>query len=149
MNKNKNTIINFKRIMSALLSVIMICGALSLTSCSKEEPIVIKESETCIIIKTNAEAPDVSLIDYMASLKEKGDLEFEVQNSMVTSINGIENPADYSKCWMLYTSDSENANAAWGTVEYDETVYGSAIVGAEALKIKPNNLYIWVFKSFN
>ena len=67
---------------------------------------------------------------------------------MIKSINGIENPADYSSCWMLYTSDAENANASWGTVEYEGAEYGSAISGAEVLKIKPDQLYIWVFKSF-
>jgi hypothetical protein len=68
---------------------------------------------------------------------------------MITSINGIENPADYSSCWMLYTSDEDNANAAWGTVEYEGKEYGSAISGAETLKIKADKLYIWVYKSFS
>ena len=70
-------------------------------------------------------------------------------DGMITSINGIENPADYSSCWMLYTSDAENANASWGTVEFEGAEYGSAISGAETLKIKPDQLYIWVFKSFS
>jgi hypothetical protein len=49
---------------------------------------------------------------------------------------------------MLYTSDAENANNAWGTVEYEGVEYGSAISGAETLKIKADQMYIWVFKSF-
>ena len=70
-------------------------------------------------------------------------------DGMITSINGIENPADFSSCWMLYTSDVENSNTAWGTVEYQGVKYGSAISGAETLKIKPDQLYIWVFQSFS
>ena len=34
------------------------------------------------------------------------------------------------------------------TVEYDGKEYGSAVSGAETLKIKADQLYIWVFKSF-
>ena len=138
-----------------LLSVILIVAALfclaSLSSC-KEEPLIIKDSDTFIVIKTTEKAleqnPDMLLIDYMATLKEKGELEYEVKNGMISSINGIENPADYSKCWMLYTGDSEYSNSAWGTVVYEGTEYGSAVLGAESLKIKADCIYIWVFKTF-
>ena len=84
----------------------------------------------------------------MKILKEKGELELEIENGMITSINGIDNPADFSSCWMLYTSDEEISNVAWGTVEYEGKEYASAVSGAEALKINPDQLYIWVFKSF-
>jgi hypothetical protein len=49
---------------------------------------------------------------------------------------------------MLYTSDTDNANTAWGEVEYKGEVYGSAILGAEALTIKEGCLYIWIFQAF-
>jgi len=115
--------------------------------------LVIKDSDTYIVVKTTQEAldgkTDMLLIDYMGQLKEKGELEFEIKDGMITSINGIANPADFSSCWMLYTSDAENANATWGTVEYEGKEYGSAISGAEALAVKPDQLYIWVFKSFS
>ena len=91
---------------------------------------------------------DMVLIDYMQQLKDKGELEFAIENGMIKSINGIDNPADYSSCWMLYTSDGENSNAAWGTVEYEGKEYGSAVSGAETLTIKADQLYIWVFQSF-
>lgn len=137
-----------KRFVSILLAVLLL---LSMTACRKE-PTVIKDSDTCIVIKVTEEAvagnADMVLIDYMETLKQKGELEFTVENGMILSINGIDNPADYSSCWMLYTSDAENANTAWGTVEYDGKEYGSAVSGAEVLKIKPGQLYIWVFQSF-
>ena len=138
-----------KNILSVLLVVMLL---LSMTAC-RNESLVIKDSDTYIVIKTTQEAlgdkTDMVLIDYMGMLKEKGELEFSVENGMILSINGIDNPADYSSCWMLYTSDEENANAAWGTVEYEGKEYGSAVSGAETLKIKPDQLYIWVFKSFS
>ena len=141
-----------KKILSCTLAfVLLVCGVM-LTGC-KSEPLVIKDSETCIVIKTTKEVvgdkTDMLLIDYMNTLTEDGKMTCKISNGMVTSINGIDNPADFSSCWMLYTSDTENANAAWGTVEYDGQVYGSAISGAETLVIKPDQLYIWVYQSFN
>lgn len=139
-----------KTSISCLLVILLLVSTM-LTGC-KNEPLVIKDSDKCIVIKTTEEAmdgkTDMLLIDYMELMKEEG-LEFEVSDGMIVSINGIENPADYSSCWMLYTSDAENSNTAWGTVEYDGKEYGSAISGAEELKIKPGQLYILVFQSFS
>ena len=153
-----------KRLSSLLLILILICSVL-LSGC-KEDPLVIDDSATkvqisdsyvivndqCIVIKPTEETldgkTDVLLIDYMNELAMKGGLTCTIADGMITSINGIENPADFSSCWMLYTSDAENANTGWGTVEYEGKEYGSAISGAETLKIKPNQLYIWVYKSF-
>jgi len=140
-----------KKISVFLLALMILAGTVMLTAC-KSEPLVIKDSDTCIVIKATQEVmdgkSDLLLIDYMKTLKSKGELEFEIADGMITSINGIANPADFSSCWMLYTSDTENSNAAWGTVEYEGIEYGSAICGAEVLKIKPDQLYIWVHQSF-
>ncbi len=145
----KNTL---KKSLSVLLAMLILVSAVLLTAC-RSEPLVIKDSDTYIVVKTTQEAmggnADMLLIEYMETLKEKGELEFSVSNGMITSINGIENPADYSSCWMLYTSDEENANSAWGVVEYEGKQYGSAVSGAETLKIKADQLYIWVYKSFS
>ena len=136
--------------MLSLMLVLVILSCTLLAACQKAEPLVIKDSDTYIVIKTTGqEANDMTLMDYMLTLKEKGELEFSISDGMITSINGIANPADYSSCWMLYTSDEDNANAAWGTVEYEGKEYGSAISGAETLKIKADQIYIWVYKSFS
>ena len=142
-----------QKILSLMLVLVNLSCTLMLSGCQKPEPLVIKDSDTYIVIKTTAEAmegaTDMTLMDYMTKLKEKGELEFVIRDGMITSINGIDNPADYSSCWMLYTSDGDNANASWGTVEYEGKEYGSAISGAETLKIKADQLYIWVYKSFS
>ena len=141
-----------KKILSCLLAMLMIVSAVALTGCQKD-PLVIKDSDTCIVIKVTQEAmgdkTDLLLIDYMQTLKDKGELEFKIADGMVTSVNGIDNPVDFSSCWMLYTSDEALSNAAWGTVEYEGKEYGSAVVGAEKLTIKPDQLYIWVYQSFS
>ena len=148
-NTTKTTM---KKVLSVLLAMLILSSTMLLTAC-KSEPLVIKDSDTYIVVKTTKEAmgdkTDMLLIDYMETLKQKGELEFVVKDGMITSINGIDNPVDYSSCWMLYTSDVENSNSAWGTVEYEGKQYGSAVSGAEDLKIKPDQLYIWVFKSFS
>lgn len=89
-----------------------------------------------------------TLVDYMNSLKDDGQFTFEINNGMVSSVNGIDNPADWSSCWMLYTSDSDSSNTAWGTIEYNSNVYESAVLGAESLIIKDGCMYIWVSQSF-
>ena len=135
--------------------VLLLCTVLlalfCLSSCQKEPPLVVKDSDTCIVIRTTEASisqPDMLLLEYMEQLREDGKLIFDTKDGMVISINGIENAADYSEVWMLYTSDEEQSNSIWGTVEYDGNVYGSAVLGAETLKIKPNCLYIWVYKPF-
>ncbi len=135
-----------KMIAMALAIMLLACTVL-LGGC-KSEPLVIKESETCIAIKAPENAADLTLLAYMEQLAAEGKMTCEIKDGMITSINGIANPADFSSCWMLYTSDAENANTAWGTVEFDGEAYGSAISGAEILRIKPGQLYIWVFQSF-
>lgn len=141
-----------KKILAFLLAAMTLMSILLLAGC-KSEPLVIKESDTCIVLKVTEEAiggkKDMLLIDYMDQLVKDGKMTCTIQNGMITSINGIDNPADFSSCWMLYTSDEENANAAWGTVDFEGKQYGSAISGAETLKIKAGQLYIWVFKSFS
>ena len=56
----------------------------------------------------------------MTLLKQEEKLDFETKNGMISSVNGIENPADWLSCWMLYTSDEENANSSWGKLSMKE-----------------------------
>ena len=142
-----------KKVFSLFVGVLVIVvGLFSFVGCSSKEPLVIKESDTYIVINVSNEQMDIAdtttLVDYMNSLKDDGQLTFGINNGMVSSVNGIDNPADWSSCWMLYTSDTDNANSAWGTIEYNGNVYGSAVLGAESLIIKDGCMYIWVFQSF-
>ena len=143
---------NTTKRLSSLLLVLLLTLSVLLPGCQKSEPLVIKDSDTFIVLKITPEAlegkEDQYMIDYMNELAQKGELECTISNGMITSINGIENPADFSSCWMLYTSDAENSNTAWGTVEYEGVEYGSAISGAETLKLKADVIYIWVYQTF-
>ena len=140
-----------KKALSLLLVIATVFLMVSLTSC-KKEVLVIKDSDEFIVIKATEKSiegkNDMMLIDYMQMLKDNGDFEYIIDNGMITSINGIENAADYSKCWMLYTSDNENSAAMYGTVEYEGVEYASAMLGAEALQVKAGEVYIWVLVTF-
>jgi len=129
----------------------LICIAL-FTACifvgCKKEKEAVKLDGDYVLIEAEESADGKTLLAYMQELQANGKLNFALENGMVTSIDGKQNKADYSACWMLYTSDSENANDAWGIVEYEEKEYGSAVVGAESLIVKAGELYIWWYQSF-
>ena len=150
--KEKNMKNTMKKISAVLLILAMLGLLLALVACQKEPPLVVEKSDTCVVFATTEKAlegqGEMTLLALMEKQKEAGEIDFTVENGMITSLNGIENPADFSKCWMLYISDVDNANEAWGTVEYEGVVYGSAIYGADSLILKPDCLYIFIFKSF-
>ena len=138
---------NLKRLITALLVVITCFFAIS---CVK--PTVVKSDEDTIVITADSNyfaiTDETKLIDYMNKLKADGLLDFVIADGMITAIAGKENPADFSSCWMLYTSDVEMSNAEWGTIEYDGKTLGSAIVGADALAVVEGGIYVWSYQSF-
>ena len=99
-----------------------------------------------VAIKVEKAEDNAMLIEVMEYLQEENALAFEVSGGMVTSINQKANGAN--EFWMLYTSDTEMANTAWGTYEYEGQTLGSAIVGAEALPVVDGGIYIWAYQGF-
>ena len=138
---------NLKHLISAMLVAIICFFAIG---CVK--PTVVKSDEDTVVITADSNyfaiADDTTLTDYMNKLKADGLLDFTFVDGMVTAIGGKENPADFSSCWMLYTSDSELSNSAWGVIEVDGATYASAISGASDLTIKDGEVYIWAFVTF-
>lgn len=137
-----------KKFLSLCVAVMVMLTASFFTAC-KKEPLVIKDSDTFVIVNVETEKTDLTLANYMASLEEFKEM-FAIIDGMVVSINGIENASDYSSCWMLYTNDYslDASNAAWGTIEYKGKTYNSAAWGAESLIVKNGCAYIWVYVTF-
>lgn len=110
---------------------------------------LVESSETRVVISVSESGQNCNLLDCMEILKQSKDEDFTytMSNGMITSINGIENPADFSSCWMLYTSDAEMANTSYAT-EYDGKTLGSAIVGAGELEVVADAIYVWVYTTF-
>ena len=139
-------------LLSLILSVVFALGAASCGLFGGDEKTVIasveRKEDTMVAIKVEKAGEDVLFMDVMEYLQEENELAFEVSGGMVISINGKANAADWSASWMLYTSDEEMANTAWGTYEYNGETLGSAIVGAEALPVADGESYMWVYQSF-
>ena len=110
--------------------------------------LVVETTETSVIIKVNKADDNQTVLDVMQALQAEGKMSYTLSGTMIQGINGKENPADFSSCWMLYTSDAEMANAEWGTYTYNDAVYGSAIVGADTLPVVDGAYYIWVYTTF-
>lgn len=89
-----------------------------------------------------------TLIDVMEIAKLEGELTYEISGGMIASMEGTANAADFSSCWMLYTTDEELSNTEWGTITVGEKTLGSAIVGAEALPVVEGELYVWDYQTF-
>jgi hypothetical protein len=122
-----------------------------LIACDKEgsaKAEIISKTDTQVVIKVNETEGFATLLDAMNFLKEAGKLTFELTGGMVSSIEGKANPADWSACWILYTSDTEMSNTEWGTVSYEGNTYGSAIFGAEGLTVSAGEYYIWSYDTF-
>ena len=123
----------------------------ALVGCKEEKSAkaeIVAKTETLVVIKVIEVKGDATLLDAMHYLQGEGALQFEVVGGMLSSIEGKANPADWSACWMLYTSDAEMSNTQWGTVDYNEHTYGSAILGVDSLQVTVGEYYIWSFDSF-
>ena len=123
---------------TCLLAVLF--TAIGLVSCKDEGtfPVVIRVEEPV--------SAQTTLLDYMQGLQEEGELTFSVENGLVTTLNGRKNAGN--SYWMLYTSDSANANEQWGVYEHEGQQLGSALFGAETLIIAQGEVYVWVYQSF-
>ena len=127
-------------------------GLFALTGCfalKSTANATVETTDTVVAIAVIDSDDASTLLSLMNTLQEEGKLTFTADaTGMVTSINGKSNAADWSACWMLFTSDSEMSNAEWGTIEWKGETYGSAVVGASALCVEADETYVWVYQSF-
>ncbi len=107
-----------------------------------------KTSETRVVIRVAEATVEYTLAQVMEMAKEAGKLTYEASDGMVKSIEGKANAADYSSCWMLYTSDTELSNTEWGTITVDGNEFGSAIVGMNDLPVIAGGTYVWEYVTF-
>ena len=135
-----------KKILTVALALALVLCVFA--GCEKKET-VLKDTDEFIVLSPEDSFAGKSLEEFMASVKAEGKLDYSINGQkMITSINGIENAADYSSCWMLYTDDAENSNTAWGVITYKDKAYGSATLGASDLVIAKGCVYIWVYTTF-
>ena len=119
------------------------------TSTVEEEKAKVEyATEDMLVIRVLKTEGEEKLLEVMAELQTDGAFTFVESGGMITTINGKENAADWSACWMLYTSDEELSNTAWGEVEYNGAKLGSAIVGAGELPVAEGQIYVWSYQGF-
>ena len=104
-------------------------------------------NEVVISLKNVTVQEGTTLEQIMSSMKDGSDFTYEIANGMVTSIMNRKNEGN--SYWMLYTSDTENANEAWGTYDYDGQKLGSAILGAGSLGVKTGEVYVWAYQTIS
>ena len=133
-------------------SVLFVCVCLLIFGCSCGQKQEHKADENTVVIRPSDEVllieSDTTLMDYLFAMQEKDMIELVVENGMILSVGGIENETtglNSMNCWMLYTSDPDNSNAAFGVLEYDGEKYASASWGAESLVIKKEFVYILAY----
>ena len=138
---------NLKAVLCALLGALTLFAAVSCQNKEKSVKATVEVvNETTVVISVEECSGGATLLDAMESLKKAEELDFSLSAGMVTEIGGKENGAN--SYWMLYTSDADFSNTAWGTVDYEGQTLGSAILGAEALKVSAGKIYLWSYQSF-
>ena len=143
-----------RKISSLLVLCLTFLCALCAVACGGKDKTklvcsLVESGETRVVISVAETDGKCTLLDCMAKLTEtETNFSYEFSGGMIIKVNGTENAADFSSCWMLYTSDVEMSNAAWGKVEYDGTEYGSAVLGAEALTVLADEIYILEYITF-
>ena len=134
-----------RKCLALLLGVMLLFSlfACNLSQAAGDCEVLVK-TENRVVYKANVD--DATLLVCMEN--SASEVSFVLENGMVTAINGKKNAADFSSCWMLYTSDTEMSNVAWGTVEYEGKTLASAIVGAEAFTVKKGEIYLCEYTAF-
>lgn len=136
-----------KKLLTILASILAVFVCCFVTACDDKEPI--KADENTVMITASDSSFDFdnkTLKEYMDYLQDGQEFTYSINNGMITTINGKSNTTN--SFWMLYTNDSEHANQEWGTFEYDNSIYGSATLGADALIVKEGYIYIWAYQTF-
>lgn len=137
-----------KRKITTFLTILLvsIMSLFAFTGCDSEKVSVqaqnLSTTQTTVVIKITQTDGKATLLDAMEYLKEQNQLSYQLDGqNMITTIN--DNSASGNSFWALYTSDSEMANLDWGTFDYQGQVIGSAIVGANALIVATDCIYVW------
>ena len=104
------------------------------------------EGNVVIAVTGNTSTVEITLLEVMQEMQNKGELSYQMDDGMIVEIDGVANAG--SSYWMLYT-DSALSNTEWGTMEYEGETYASAMFGAGLLPIEEGCVYIWTYQTFS
>ena len=136
----------------------MLFGCLTFASCALfgsendgaavQNAKVLAKSENLVVIQVLECQEGASVFDAMQFLKEKGELEFVSESSAygesLLSLNGKDNPADWSYYWQFYVSDETQGNPDT-TYVFEETTCYFAQKGISGITARKDGIYLWEF----
>lgn len=137
----------FSILLAVTLSAILFVACQKSDGTTKAE--VVQSTESVVVIRVDEVEGEASLYDVMCELKESGKFDFVSEDSAfgqsIVSINGVENPADWSSYWASYTTDSENGNTEQAK-SIDGVNWYYAMLGISSLKVKAGASYMFRFE---
>ncbi len=141
----------FIKTLTAIMAIIIVLSCvLAFTACINDS---IQLTDTAVFVtvgtKYMSDLKDKTLKNYLDVLVEKELISYELEGTMIVTINGV--TANYEKdktSWMIYSNDNENTDATWGTYEYEGVTYASTTLGIVDLPIKDGCTYVFVITQF-
>ncbi|MBQ8295663.1 MAG: hypothetical protein IJX87_04430 [Clostridia bacterium] len=132
------------------LAVVLCLWTAMMAACQKSGEVqsaeVLVSSDSVLTIRVVEAAENATLYDVMKKLKEEGKIEFVSENSTygqsIVSINGVENPSDWSYYWASYTTDKDNGEYAFTR---EETDWYYAAAGISYLPVKNGETYMFEY----
>lgn len=108
----------------------------------------VEKTDGFVAITVTKMEGEAVLSSVMEMLQSEGEISFTFDGTgMLIELEGVQNAADWSACWMLYTSDAELADATYSK-EWKGARYGSAVVGATQLPVCEGCVYLWSYDAF-
>lgn len=138
----------FSKIFAAVLAVAILTAAFA--ACNGYN--AVKETEDVVAITVSSKVMSLegkNLVDYLNKLQSDDKISYEASDGYINTVNG--KTADYAKdktSWMIYTSDEEMGNAAWGTYEFEGKTYYSAVVGINDYPLVEGTVILFAFCRF-
>lgn len=134
------------------LVFILVVMAVGVCGCKKSGDIgkakVLEKSENLVVIQVEECEDNVTVYDVMVWLQEKGELEFISENSIygqsLLSLNGKDNPDDWSSYWQFYTINATQGNPDKSKSYGGYTLY-YANVGISGAYVQDGGVYLWEF----
>lgn len=132
----------------SLLPLASACGGETVNNGGKGN---VQSVENGVVFVASEEVMDITetttLRQYMDAMAENGGIEYEADNGMITSVNGIEPQSD-NEYWFIYTSLGDYSNTEWGTYEYEGQTLGSATLGFGDLPCVEGETYALIISAY-
>ncbi len=141
-----------KRILILLTAIALLLPVFSAYGCNNNGQVkatLLEVNSTMVVLRVDETDANGKLVDALNSVKGEN-FNYEIKGGFITSINGLENPSDFSYCWMIYSNDTDFAvfDDPKNTFVYNNQELGSVILGAEDLPVTKGCIYLLLYQKF-